>query len=783
MSEPWPGQPQIEARLITSGTTDIGSWDGQLVLQSTESRSWNDIDWQLTVPAATWTRRNTYGVNDLVARLTTRGQLVTLQSVALPNQQRLRGSGRYNLENHQWNVNLAGRSVELPRIADTAIDFALVADGDANHYVKVRRVEMTAGELNFTANGFYDIREPQPVGLNFTAQHTPSPMADADPFIRGQLRSAGRINGTLSPFDLDITGELFGKGLIVRERPIGDPRVELTGKVLADAARVETTELQLLGGVWQFLGTWDGEDDAVHVELAVRNLPASEVGDVLEVQDIRGTVSGNWRARVPALRLNRITAEGDVRIDTPVAGEFLADQLTAHSTLNQGVVRLDPIEARSGRGSAHATVQFRTDQPLRWRAQLTARDWPLDYLTDDGQISAAVQTGPMELDLETRSAWGEVALGAQLGLYGSNLGDLEARTRLEGRTLTLRRAQGELLGGRLDAMGVFSLDQPLNTRGQLTLDSVNIVEATRLWPSLEGLEGMYSLSATLGPPSGPRPLGPLELRASLMARNGRYNTVEIGDASLVAYYAPPAEGQRERFIINQSHFTAAGGEIRLWGRSTRQPHPTGESYFASQLQIELENLQLDPIIHAVHETEDQYPALLHGSITLTGDAQDYRNLYGQGRVELTESDLIGVDFIGFLYRRVVGAEPQEPIGHGQVDVRFEAGALNVTSFRYFNRGFEVRATAVADDLWALGESPVNGTAFGTAQPLRGLRLPFFSDVDRILEVIQRDAVSVRISGRLEDYNVEVVPFAEVGDTVRRMLLGDIRDEVRGGAAP
>jgi hypothetical protein len=40
--------------------------------------------------------------------------------------------------------------------------------------------------------------------------------------------------------------------------------------------------------------------------------------------------------------------------------------------------------------------------------------------------------------------------------------------------------------------------------------------------------------------------------------------------------------------------------------------------------------------------------------------------------------------------------------------------------------------------------------------------------------VQSGLTTVRIEGTVEDMKVKIVPFSEVGDAVRRLIVGDVR---------
>ena len=74
-------------------------------------------------------------------------------------------------------------------------------------------------------------------------------------------------------------------------------------------------------------------------------------------------------------------------------------------------------------------------------------------------------------------------------------------------------------------------------------------------------------------------------------------------------------------------------------------------------------------------------------------------------------------------------------------------------------------------IFAGPQSPVNGVAVGAVRPLKDINLPFFSDLDRALRVVQTGAASVRVSGTLAEYESKLVPFAEISSAFHRLITG------------
>ena len=78
------------------------------------------------------------------------------------------------------------------------------------------------------------------------------------------------------------------------------------------------------------------------------------------------------------------------------------------------------------------------------------------------------------------------------------------------------------------------------------------------------------------------------------------------------------------------------------------------------------------------------------------------------------------------------------------------------------------------------DSPVEGTAVGTARPFRDIRVPFLStyDLDTLLTVLQTDLTTSRMTGTVRAPIIESLAFSDVSEGMRMFILGDFEKEKR-----
>ena len=124
--------------------------------------------------------------------------------------------------------------------------------------------------------------------------------------------------------------------------------------------------------------------------------------------------------------------------------------------------------------------------------------------------------------------------------------------------------------------------------------------------------------------------------------------------------------------------------------------------------------------------------------------------------------------------------PKTPTGYGKAEFRLEGGAVDVPVLRYFNRGLQARGSGRLTNIWGgPDQAKLDGYVIGTLRPLKDLKLPFAADVDKILSVVQQSVTTVRVEGTLHHPKPRSAAFSEAGETLRRILVGDVRQEKSG----
>ncbi|HEV2292713.1 MAG TPA: hypothetical protein VGR35_02595 [Tepidisphaeraceae bacterium] len=799
------GNRTVTADLATHGTVRGGQWDAEVKLTG-GGREWNQMRWTLAAPVLSWKGPPREVVLDgLVAKIITRGKVLELTSVELPSAERVRGNGKIDVEAQAWSVDLSGRGWPLPRLPESTLEFRLDAAGDFIRY-KLNELFLQSGDMQVSGNGFYDRELPKPLDLTLNVRHVTSATTESDPTIRGTLRAQARVKGVAWPLDVGLTGKVFGEALRVKGHVVGDVAIDVEGSITREHASITSNELEVLGGQWSLVGTWIGKENLARLNVRVRDLPLAQVGAAAGRHDVAGTLDGKWTFNLPDLDRARLTASGGFEARGVEVAGFPVERIVGQMTMKDGRIDAAPVELTQGAGKATANVSVALAAPKKPTIGLTASEWPINLPAAGAALKLSAET-KLNLDLATRSATGPLSATADVIYREEPLGQARVAAELSGHSGTLKSLEADAFGGTAAGSASFSLDAPLATTGQLTWSDIDAAQIAKLFPRLEGLAGRFGGKAKLAPATDPRALEPLRLDIVLDSYGGSYRDAPIGDGTLTAFMnyemgeaKVPGVGDRFRIVLGDRAYDPERGDgqegpsfirfgdgiVRIWGRLTRH---RGVRQPAGQITLDLDRLSVDQLVHVGAPDADPMPGRLsgtlnlYGSLDFDGSGVDLSRLSGLGSLRITDSDLANFDVFTFLYERMNvlnwGSDKPQLRGQGSVDLRFEADTLYLSNIRYFNRGTEIRANANVRRVFRLPYSPLEGTAVGSVRPFSSLKLPLLADVDDVLAVLQSDVTPAVVGGTVKEPTVKLVPFGEIGASMRSLLLGDVRDETQG----
>lgn len=817
---PFPGRPHVEGTIVTRGRAPQGNWDGHLTING-GGRNWNDMDWTVGVPRLAWIAKLPLTIENLTARIATREHVITLTELRWPAAEVLAANGRYNVADKTWLLRARGRGTFPVNVEPTADRPAAVEprpfDFNLDTYGNTERVHLNelfvhVRELDVRATGDLVFGVPEPVSLSLYATHLPpDASADAQSPVRGRFRSEGHVRGTLDPLRLAFTGTVRGTDLVVLDRPFGDIRGVMDGIVNESSGAFVMRDVALLGGKWSVGGVWPynepdkmSDHDSLRVSVDVEQLSLKEIGELLRTPGVGGTVNGGWKIDITKPRRDLIAARGSFTATDLVAKDFQARQVTGEMNLRNGLLRIDPVQFRHGEsGQATATVEARMANLQQPTVALNVQAWPVAL----SKISSAAVWAEANLvvDARAQSATGPVKARALFATTQQAIGEATLAGAMQGRTLALDNIASSAAGGAANGRATINLDDPNASSAILSWSGIDGQRLSALLPSLEGLSGTFNGALTVDPASDPRALEPLRLRVQLNPENGRLRSASIGRAKLSAFMNLAPNFQPQRVVLDElpsenreaaareaemeqnkvppgerplgwNDLRIADGRVRIWARRGR--HAGGDEQ--THLIVNFARLDLDQLVHAVKPDEEPMPARLSGRLVVHGNPGNLNELLGDGRVEISESDLVNIRALRLIYDAAsLGTSPKSPNGHGSLDFSLQRSALSLDRVYYFNRGVEAWSSNLTiRDIWDAPNSPIDGYVVGSARPLSALKLPLLADADQILSVLQSGLTTVKVSGMLGDTEVTLGTFADVGGGLKQFLTGQVQ-ETRG----
>lgn len=571
--------------------------------------------------------------------------------------------------------------------------------------------------------------------------------------------------------------------------------------------------------------------DVLRITIAGAGVSLKEVGELLRTPAMSGSANTNVTIDIPfpAPNANTITCTG--RID---ASDFAmkgvdAQQVVGQFSLANGIFKADPITLYKTEGTTNGKTTLTYTTPLDGQsppaATLAAESWPVRVSEAATAITTANAT--LSLDIPNRGATGSFGARASVATTQRSIVEVQIGGAMNGQVATIDTIQCAGVGGSATGKAVLHLGTPNLSTVQLDWTDVQGKNLGNLLPALGDLEGAYSGTLQLGPSDAPRALEPMRAKVELRPQAGRFRSIDIGPAKLSAFINLNAQFGIERIVLDElpsehlarqagwrdpslpttrpttaataptttgpsttaatapatqlalrplewNELRLADGRVKLWARHGK--HPSGE--MQTHVIANFEQLDIEQIVHAFVQDKKPLPGRLAGKTIVFGDPAQLDLMIGQGHLDVTDSDLANTVALSTLYDALrLGSPPPTPIGQGSLDLRMEQSTLTLQNMRYFNRGVEARAASISiQDIWAIPNSPIDGYLVGTARPFKDLKLPFMADVDSILTVLQSTLTTVKIEGTVKNARARVVPFSEVGDALRRLLVGDVKTE-------
>jgi hypothetical protein len=781
LDTPWAGRPQIKAEAASAGVSPRGKWEGAFTVRG-EGRSWRDIDWTLVAPEIAWRdAKLNYTVRQVTARATTTDSVVRLVDLRIPETDRLAGTGRWDVETGEWDLKMAMRGVPLPRVPQPS-DISFVAAGGQKR-VDVPSFIFRSGAFVAETAAAYVFDDPKPLSAVVAMSRPPFVIeGDAEALARGVLRGEAAIVGTLGPLRLETKLQVFGNDVHFGKRDLGDLTVQLAGFIDPAGVRVDSQEIELLEGHWTLWAEYVFGDGTTRAGLDVRDLSLRQADALFTPPPkAEGTLLAEMRLDIPEGDRSRLAVRGDWLVRNLNTSGLRADGVAGSITVDETLLRLDDIRFRYLDGRGRASLEYDLRDRTKLSVQAAVETWPIE--TEDGTFATDVTAdATLDVDLKEMAATGPLNLTGPVRAWGDDVGLFRIASAMEGRELFLKEITANAFEGEIGGEARFNFDDWLNGTAKVEWKNVETGPLVELFPDLEGLNGAMSGTLVAAKPIDPKTPEPLRVQISLASNGARMNGMSIGDAGIVFLLGRDHAGnapRADRIILDRSTFQLAGGTVNAWGRTSTH---AGSYFHTLHMQIAMNRLSLDELVHALEPEAEPMIGVLSGEITAFGPRRDYKLMNGEVTLRLTESELANSDIINAFYQVFnFGRGDAGPTGEGTAHMRLENGSLQITGLRYRARGIQVRGSGAVEDVFLKQGSPISGYAVGTVRPLRDIKLPYMAQVDDVLAALQTDVTTFRIGGTVRDPKVETGAFNEIGGTLRRLILGDVEAETRGSA--
>jgi hypothetical protein len=692
LSTPFPGRPQVKARLTTGAMTPDGPFAATLVLDGTGRAGWGEMDWRVTAENLDWNGNYPLSFDGAVARVETthkadagRAPILRLLGLEKPGEP-VDAAGELDLATGAWKAWLNAGAIDLPR-SDREMALAFNAWGTRD-YVRLEQFYVRVPEIELWSQGWYVFNRPKPVELdvvvakpNETARRgaaavasiapgapaagDDAPAAAAEAFAVGALRAEFHLSGTAAaPRDLELAGKVRAADLRIGGRPLDDVIADVTGHVDNARAAVVTEQLELLKGRWNVEALYDSHTRGLTVGAKVRDLPAASLAQLAKVGGAQGTIDGDWSIHLPSVvgGFDRLGMNGSVVATGLKAGAFAADRIDARTSLDRGTLYVNDVRmtrhltrpvapddeapATDGRIDASAKVSLR--RPSQFTVAFMARDWPVRV--DSMWVDVSGGTEQLAIDVDapaepdaadrlkmippTLAARGKLALTARVTAgRGTELARADVQAALNGRELDLQTLRVQTAGGFVEGRALLDADYPLGSTARVEWRALDSLMLADLFPAAVGLGGTYSGSLDVKPATDTRRgLEPLAISLDVVPENGRYRDVEFGEMRLRGYT------NLERLVLadltdTPSELHVAGGVIQLWGRLSSHEANDTRAVVSTQVTAVLKDLSLDQIVKTGKPDADPMPGRLNGRLMLIGSTRPLRET---GLVETEE---------------------------------------------------------------------------------------------------------------------------------------------------
>ncbi len=754
---PGHGLKRISASATLDGRTAVGELSTSLHIQG-HGVDWRRSQWTCRLQAPEWSRDDgRMSLHSIEANLEFDGTTLWLRDVDVPTADLARGRGYWSPSDPNWLADIELAGVRLGP-AQKALDLRLSVSGDGKS-LHLAHLDARQGGVSLLAAGAMDLPSTELRDVEVACTMRPEGVDPNEP--SGELRTRMTAQGTISPANLNLAGSVSARRLAVHGKPVPDIHVPFQARLDPEHLAFECETFEYFGGRCHVSGGAALPPKSLDARVSGQSLVLEQIARlVADSTDLEGTASVDVQLTVPLQSPAAWAGKGRWRVEGVRYGAFRAETGGGRLAVSSQVVALEDSELQSRRGRIAGDAKV----PLAGGHVEAAVDivaWPVQ-VTDPNIAVEVNGNAVFAVDLGRHKGAGTGTFSAEVILHGSTLGVGRFAAATDGESLEIDALRIETLGGHAEGKAHLPFKDGYKSRLDVRWEDLDLSMASTWWPFLEGMEGVSNGTLHVAPADELRAFEPLRLTAETAIRDGRFRGGTIGDGALVAYAGP------NRIVLSRGDWNALGGHIRFHGSRMGRAEATSHHLLAN-----VTGVQLNQLVHSIHPQANPVPGTLDARVALMG-TEDLSTLTGNAVVQLSEAELIGNTVISALYAVLDTETPTtSPSGVGHAELHLAGTQLSIDSFYYRSRGTEVRGVGRIENL-ALGPaSPVSGYAFGVDRPLHLPELFGLRELDRLMAVIQKSAITAEIEGTLGEPQVHIVPLAQVGSQVRRFLVSQL----------
>ena len=695
-----------------------------------------------------------------------------LESLSVPNAD-VKVTGTFTPKSMEWTVDLRASEIDHPWNVHLPGTLRLTASGASDRiHINALRFETPSFTLDASGDYLPDNAEPLdahasitlpslPVALDtvarLSAQSLDTPLACGV----GAVALTTTLRGSLDPLFLRSSGTLLVDQLSFDFAQPITTILPFAGNITDGVTQVTLFPTAIANGSLGVVATIEPAGVShLHAEAEAFSLDALVPNAAAAITSL-GILSTSLDAHWPAADGSNFELSGPFTIRSLDTDYVDIDEASGRIEGTQSALNISHIAIRSGPASASGDADLDLVTQVA-DARIRFQDWPFKY--DPAQLSARL-TGTTEVALKT--AWSFDAATADLlaviAHAGRPLGEFNLRGDIDTKAVTVRGMDATLLGGTARGSGRFPFANWRNAEGTVELSGIDLDPLNNLATLPGRFVGVMNGAASISPSKDERAPGPVKVDVALTMPGATFGALSIGSINGLLYVGG------DDITLDKLTTNIADGSIEVWAKLSQH---TGENLV--RFDASFERLDLNQIARAFQPDAASLPGRLSGTVAAGGYVGLPHRFYGRSTVRITDSDLANIRAISTVYNALeLGSPEPAPAGYGEARINLEGDSLVLRRLTYFNRGTEVRANVVIEDITAGMQSPIRGTAAGAARPLKDVRLPFLAEFDRALATFQSDSAVVRIGGTLEAPDLELVPLSDVTAPLRRNLLNAI----------